>query len=90
MTRVLAFLISLRRAGRDLPFHKQRGAEVFLRPFPSWGVPTRGRAASDYRPVAIGEQPVVIIACDENEPYLAGDEGIQRLVDARSLGTATV
>ena len=37
------------------------------------------------RPVAIGGQPVVSVAGDEDEPYVAGDEGIGNWRDRPAL-----
>jgi hypothetical protein len=37
------------------------------------------------RPVAIGGQPVVSVAGDEDEPYVAGDEGIRNRRDRPAL-----
>src|SRR5260221_2444154 len=84
---------------------RKKGAQTSsCAPFPSWGVPTRGRALVATqgalaaplqridlewllwgRPVAIGEQPMVVIARDEDEPYVAGDEGIGNRRDGPAL-----
>ena len=78
MTRVLAFLISLRPAGWDLPFHKQRGAEVFLRPFSLPGVPphAEGPLVTTQGPLAAPLQRIDLEWLREGRPVAIGEQPV--------------